>query len=117
VAEAARLAQADLAAVFAPLISSTGVEALLGRAFDLAQREYPAGERAGESRTPAESLTEVSRWLEQQSPSTATDAAAAMFATFAELLGALIGELLTMRYLEKAWPDEFSGAEPKRKDK
>jgi hypothetical protein len=38
-----------------------------------------------------------------------------MFATFAELLGALIGEPLTTRYLEKAWPDAFSDAEPKRK--
>ena len=34
-------------AVFAPLISSAGVQALSGRAFDLAQREYPADERRG----------------------------------------------------------------------
>jgi hypothetical protein len=115
VAEAARLAHADVAAVFAPLISSSGVEALLGRAFDLAQREYPTEERRGDGGTPAESLAQFSRWLERQAPSTAADAAAAMFATFAELLAALIGEPLTTRYLEKAWPGEFSGAEPKRK--
>jgi hypothetical protein len=115
VAEAARLAQADLAAVFAPLISSSGVEALLGRAFDLAQREYPVEERRGDSCPPIESIAQVSRWLERQASSVATDAAAAMFAIFAELLAALIGEPLTTRYLEKAWPDGFSDAEPKRK--
>ena len=57
----------------------------------------------------------MSFWLERQVPSTATEAAAAMFATFAELLAALIGESLTTRYLEKAWPDGFSDAPRKRK--
>ena len=105
VAAAARLAHDDLLAVLAPLISSAGVEALSGRAFDLAQREYPAGEPSGE----------VNQWLEKQAPSVATEAAAAMFATFAELLATLIGEPLTTRYLEKAWPDGFSDAQPKGK--
>ena len=36
-----------------------------------------------------------------------------MFATFAELLTALIGEPLTTRYLEKAWPDGFTDEQPK----
>ena len=105
VAAAARQTQDDLTAVFAPLISEAGVEALSGRAFDLAQREYPADEPLGQ----------VSLWLERQAPSVATEAAAAMFATFAELLATLIGEPLTMRYLEKAWPDGFSDAQPKGK--
>ena len=65
----------------------------------------PAGEPFGE----------VSQWLERLGPSGATDAAAAMFATFAELLIALIGEPLTTRYLQKAWPDGFSDAQPKGK--
>ena len=43
------------------------------------------------------------------------DAAVAIFATFAQLLITLIGEPLTMRYLEKAWPDGFSDAPPKGK--
>ena len=42
VANAARLTHDDLTAILAPLISSAGVQALWGRAFDLAQREYPA---------------------------------------------------------------------------
>jgi hypothetical protein len=115
VAAAARLTHDDLTAVLAPLISSAGVQALSGRAFDLAQREYPADERRG-GRTPAdEPFGEVTLWLERQAPSVATDAAAAMFATFSELLTALIGEPLTTRYLEKAWPDGFSDAQPKGK--
>ena len=115
VAAAARLTYDDLTAVFAPLISSAGVDALLGRAFDLAQREYPADERRGDDGTTDEPFAQVSLWLERQDPSAATDAAAAMFATFAELLTTLIGEPLTMRYLEKAWPDGFSDARPKGK--
>ncbi|HEX6101344.1 MAG TPA: hypothetical protein VF432_33825 [Thermoanaerobaculia bacterium] len=115
-AAAARRAHDELTAVFAPLISSAGVVALAGRAFDLAQREYPAREHRG-GHTPAdEPFGAMSDWLESQDPSAATDAAAAMFATFAELLTALIGEPLTTRYLQKAWPDGFSDAEPKGKN-
>ena len=115
VAAATRLVHDDLTAVLAPLISSAGVEALWGRAFDLAQREYPADERRGENCTTDEPFAQVSLWLERQVPAAATDAAAAMFATFAQLLATLIGEALTTRYLEKAWPDGFSDAQPKRK--
>ncbi len=115
VAAAARLTHDELTAVFAPLISSSGVEALWGRAFDLAQREYPADERRGDNSAPEEPFAEVTLWLQRQVPSAATDAAAAIFATFAQLLTALIGEALTTRYLEKAWPDGFSDAQPKGK--
>lgn len=115
VAAAARQTQDDLTAVFAPLISSAGVEALSGRAFDLARREYPADERRGDNTPTDEPFGEISQWLERQVPSAATDAAAEMFATFAELLATLIGEPLTTRYLQKAWPDGFSDAQPKGK--
>lgn len=116
VAAAARVTHVELTAVFAPLISSSGVEALWGRAFDLAQREYPADDRRGDNSTTDDPFDQVSLWLEGQVPSTAIDAAAAMFATFAQLLTTLIGEPLTMRYLEKAWPDRFSDTPPKRKN-
>lgn len=115
VAAAARHTHNDLTAVFAPLISSAGVSALWGRAFDLTQREFPAGESRGDTSATDEPFAEASLWLERQVPSVALEAAAAMFATFAELLGALIGEPLTTRYLEKAWPDGFSDAQPKGK--
>lgn len=114
VAVAARLTHDDLTAVFAPLISSAGVDALWGRALDLTRREYPAGGGDDDARTN-EPFARASLWLARQVPSVATEAAAAMFATFAELLTTLIGEPLTTRYLEKAWPDGFSDARPKGK--
>jgi hypothetical protein len=115
VAAAVSRTQEELTAVLAPLISSAGVDALLGRAFDLARREYPADERRGDNTTSDEPLGPVTLWLERQVPFVATDAAAAMFATFAELLTTLIGEPLTTRYLQKAWPDAFSDAPLKGK--
>lgn len=114
VAAAARLTHDDLTAAFAPLISSGGVDALWGRAFDLTRREYPAVEHSDDDTTD-EPFAQASLWLESQAPSVATEAAAAMFATFAELLTTLIGEPLTTRYLEKAWPDGFSDAQLKGK--
>lgn len=115
VAAAARLTHDDLTAVFAPLISSAGVDALWGRAFDLARREYPAEEHRDDNGATDEPFAQASLWLERQAPAVATDAAAEVFATFAELLTTMIGEPLTTRYLEKAWPDGFSDAQPKGK--
>lgn len=115
VAAAVRLTHDDLTAMLAPLISAAGVEALWGRAFDLVRRESPGVERRGDDRRSDEPFAEVIHWLETQGSSATVDAAAAMFATFAELLAALIGEPLTTRYLEKAWPDGFSDPEPKGK--
>ena len=112
VAEAARLTHDDLTAVFAPLISAAGVHALWGRALDLARREYPADVLKDDDVTADEPFARASLWLAKQAPSAATGAAAEMFATFAELLTALIGEPLTTRYLEKAWPDGFSDVQP-----
>lgn len=116
VAAAARQIHGDLTAVLAPLISATGVEALMARAFDLAKREFPTGEQSGGNGPTNEPFTQVSLWLESQLPTAATDAAAAVFATFATLLTTLIGEPLTMQFLRKAWPDGFSdGRRLKRK--
>ena len=113
VAAAVRQTYDELTAVFAPLISSAGVVALSGRAFDLARREFPSD--GGDHSPTDEQFGQVTVWLERQAPAVAVDAAAAMFATFAELLTTLIGEPLTMRYLQKAWPDAFSDAQPKGK--
>jgi hypothetical protein len=114
VAVAARLTHDDLTAVFAPLISAAGVDALWGRSLDLARREYPADER-NEDVASDEPFAQASLWLVRQDPAVVIDAAAAMFAAFADLLTALIGEPLTTRYLEKAWPDGFSDVDPKGK--
>jgi hypothetical protein len=105
-AAAARRAYDDLSAVLAPLISQVGIDALVARALHVTRRDYPSDQAAEEEAT--EPFAQVTLWLEQQDPTLATDAAAAMFATFAALLAALIGEPLTTRYLRKAWPDGFS---------
>ncbi len=106
VAAAARRAYDDLATVLAPLISQVGVDALVARALHVTRRDYPSDKAEEEEAT--EPFAQVTLWLEQQDPKLATDAAAAMFAAFAALLAALIGEPLTTRYLRKAWPDGFS---------
>ena len=108
VARAVRSVYDDLAAAFVPLIGQAGVDALVGRALHLAQREYPS-DQTGEGQAD-ESFARVIRWIEQQrDPTAATDAAAAMLAAFAALLATLIGEPLTTRYLRKAWPDDSFG--------
>jgi hypothetical protein len=109
VANVVRSVYDDLASALVPLISQAGVDALVARAFHLAQREYPL-EQAGKQQA-AEPFAQVIRWVERQrDPDLATDAAAAMLATFAGLLAALIGEPLTTHYLRKAWADDFFGA-------
>lgn len=116
VAAAARRAYEDLAAVLVPLISGPGFEALIARALQLAQREYPSGEApsAGNGNDKnLESFVEIALWLERQEQPRRIDATAAMFAAVAELLATLIGESLTTRYLRKAWPDGFSGERSK----
>jgi hypothetical protein len=110
VAAAARRAYDDLAVVLGPLIGQAGVDALVARAWHLAQRKYPAGPTGEE--LAAEPFGQVSLWLERQAPPFATAAAAAMFATFAVLLATLIGEPLTTRFLRKAWPDDFFDTRP-----
>lgn len=110
VAAAVRRANDDLAVVLVPLISQPGFDALLARALQLAQRQYPS-DHAGEEQD-ADPFGRISLWVERQDPILATDAAGAMLATFAELLATLIGEPLTMRYLRKAWPDGFSDTRP-----
>jgi hypothetical protein len=106
VAAAARRAYDDLTPVLAPLISQVGVDALVARALHVTRRDYPSDQAAEEEVT--EPFAQVTLWLEQQDPTLAADAAAAMFTTFAALLTTLIGEPLMTRYLRKAWPDAFS---------
>jgi hypothetical protein len=112
VAAAVRRAYDDVTPVLAPLISQVGVDALVARALHVTRRDYPSDQAAEEEVT--EPFAQVTLWLEQQDPTLAADAAAAMLATFAGLLSALIGEPLTTRYLRKAWPEDFSAARQKR---
>jgi hypothetical protein len=109
-AAAARRAYDDLARVSAPLIGQVGVEALTGRALHLAQREYPWLAQTREPEQAERPFTEVIACLERQDPAVAIEAAGAVFATLTGLLVTLIGEPLTARLLQQAWPDAFSDA-------
>ena len=112
-ASAARRAYDDLTNVSTPLIGQVGVDALIGRALHLAQREYPWLPAATESGPANEPFAQVIVSSSQQTPAVATDGIAAVFATFAGLLVTFIGEPLTTGLLRKAWPDAFSDAETK----
>jgi hypothetical protein len=46
--------------------------------------------------------------LKRQEPATATDAATAVFEAILGLLATFIGEPLTARLVQQAWPDAFS---------
>jgi hypothetical protein len=107
-AAAARRAYDDLVRVSAPLIGQVGVDALIGRALHLAQREYPwlAQTRDPELRTG--SIDQIIVCLEQQDPAVAIEAAGAVFGRLTGLLVTFIGEPLTMGLLRVAWPDAFS---------
>ena len=104
----------DLDRVVAPLIGHLGVDSLTGRAMHLAAREYPCVALKGERDEGDRPFARVIACVKQQDPAVATEVAAAVFATFTELLGTLIGEPLTGRLLRKAWPDAFSDAPPRR---
>jgi hypothetical protein len=106
VAAAAQRAHEDLVRVSAPLIGQGGIDALTRRTVYLAQRKYPWLAQPGEP--DQDPFTQVISRLERQDSAVATDAAAAMLATLAGLLGAFIGEHLTANLLRKAWPGAFS---------
>jgi hypothetical protein len=112
-AAAARRAYDDLTHVSTPLIGQIGVDALIGRALHLAQREHrwlPAEPESDRTNDPfARIIVSMSR----QDPAVALEGTAAVFATFAGLLVTFIGEPLTTGLLRKAWPGAFSDAPTK----
>jgi hypothetical protein len=112
-AAAARRAYDDLAHVSTPLIGQVGVDALMARAFRLAQQEYPWLPAAPESNQTNEPFAQVIVSLSRQNRATAAEGTAAVFAIFAGLLVTFIGEPLTTGLLRKAWPDAFSDAQTK----
>jgi hypothetical protein len=102
---AANRAYDDLVLASAPVIGQTGVDALIGRAVHLAQREFPWLPTAATRDRLGGSFADVLASLQKQDLAVATDATAAVFATFAGLLIIFIGESLTAHLLDRAWPD------------
>lgn len=107
-ASAAERSYEDLVRVVAPLIGHMGADSLTGRALHLAAREHPCLVSTREQERGVRPFARVIACVKQQDPAVATEAAAAVFATFTELLGTFIGGPLTGRLLRKAWPDAFS---------
>ena len=114
VADAAQHAYDDLARVSTPLIGKVAVDALTGRALYLAQQTYPWLAATREAREWSGPFAEVVFSLEQQSPAVARDAAGAILATLTDLLVTFIGQALTTRLLQEAWPEAFANVEPRR---
>ncbi len=110
IAAAAQRAYEDLTRVSSPLIGQVGVDAMTGRTLYLAQRQYPWLVRTSEPDQWKGPFAQIVFCLEQQDPAVAGEAAVAVFTILTGLLGTLIGNPLTTRMLQEAWPDAFSEA-------
>ncbi|MEO8034613.1 MAG: hypothetical protein ABI837_09275 [Acidobacteriota bacterium] len=98
----------DLAGVLVPLIGQEGVVALSSRALQISRpASVPAAVR--DPSTRGESFDSIRAWLERPDEAGVIDTAAAVLSALALLLVTFIGEGLTLRLLQKAWPDGFSG--------
>jgi hypothetical protein len=112
--EAAVRVYGRLAQQLAPLIGDEGVAALATRSLHLTQREFPCLADLRNPTRPQDPLTELGAFLARQEPEVARDAAAALLATFTELLETLMGEGLTERMLIGAWSDPALDGTPRK---
>jgi hypothetical protein len=108
--EAAVRVYGKMAQQLTPLIGDAGVEALAARSLYLAQREFPCLAEILNPEQSHEPFAQLGPCLARQEPRVAIDAAAALLATFTELLKTLVGEGLTTRMVGVVWssgsPDE-----------
>jgi hypothetical protein len=89
----------------APLLSSTGFDALIGRAVKLAARDF-AFLAAVTTTTPrSSSLDGLRRAAESRDPQEVEAALVAILATFIWLLIIFIGENLGLHKVREVWPD------------
>jgi hypothetical protein len=110
VAVAAQRAYDDLVRVSTPLIGFVGIDSLTGRALYLAQRRYPWLLQTREPNNWVGPFAQIIFCLERQDPAVATEAAGTVLALLTGLLITFIGEPLTARLLQEAWPDAFTDA-------
>jgi hypothetical protein len=103
-----------LAQQLAPLIGDGGVAALATRSLHLTQREFPCLADLRNPTHPKDPLADLGAFLARQESEVARDAAAALLATFTELLETLIGEGLTARMLIGAWSDRAPDGTPQK---
>ena len=89
-----------------PLVSSAGVNALLGRAITLAAREFPfLSASSGILITPTCSVDGLRQAVDGREPAETEDALVAILANFLWLLVIFIGENLGLRKVHEVWPD------------
>jgi hypothetical protein len=112
-AAATRVYEALLGQVM-KLLGETGARALLARSIALTRAEFPwLGEDAHGSRESL--LSQLGLALAGQAPAVGAAAAAAGLAALIELLATFLGEGLTTRLLEDAWPGRLPDLAQKRK--
>ncbi|MFN2239743.1 MAG: hypothetical protein ABR524_10160 [Thermoanaerobaculia bacterium] len=111
IVSAARGAHEDLAGVMVPLVGDVGLRALSSRAVHIAQRDFFSGSVRPIANDGTSDAIEA--WLKQLEQSRVMEAALTMFSALGGLLGNFIGESLTVRLLQKAWPDGFPDPESK----
>jgi hypothetical protein len=106
-----------LARQVARLIGGAGVRVIFARSVHLAQKDFPwlSPVPEGDSiEIPAEYLGST---LEGQRPAVVALAAEAVVVNFADLLAPLIGDHLTVRLFEQAWPDGFRAESTQERSK
>ena len=83
--------------------------AICGRSLHLADRDFGGLASARASAQGDSRFALLQRFVEQQEPAAATEAAVAVLATSSELLASFIGDGLTTSLLREAWPEDFAG--------
>ncbi|MCA1584486.1 MAG: hypothetical protein LC791_06835 [Acidobacteria bacterium] len=89
----------------APLLSSPGFEALLGRSVQLASRDFPFLARVTVAPSTRCSLPGLPGALDGRPPEEVADALTAVLAHFIWLLVIFIGESLGLRKVREVWPE------------
>jgi hypothetical protein len=87
-----------LDAQLAPLLGRAGVRALFARSAKMGETELASLADA------TDDSAKLRARLQSFEPSVASEAAAALFGTFLELITTFIGERLTVQVLQRAWP-------------
>lgn len=109
VADAAVARWETIRDVLAPLLGQRGVAALYRRTLHIACRAHPCLSDAVGAHDVATFL-ELRKVLSQQPADTAAAATDASLQTFHELLGSLVGEVMTQKLLGTTWSPIFSGS-------
>jgi hypothetical protein len=95
----------SLHAQLAPLVSSAGFDALLGRAVRLTARDFPFLATVTTTTPRTSSLDGLRQAAELRQPEEVERALVAILANFIWLLIIFIGENLGLRKVQEVWPD------------